>query len=153
MHPISVSVSLVLGYAKSASKKPGILLARSNASVFYTSAFMGSPMSLHQRSLVCTWISPCQNPSTPLSGWSALPRLFVSHRASRHYLPLGNSSLDFLSFCPAFVCRQRASCFSETSLHFFVRVIKLQIKNVIAIRVFVKARDEWKHHHWHHRCL
>lgn len=107
MYPISVSVSPMSGYAKSASKKLGILLTRSNASVFYTMAFMGSPMSLHQRSLVCTWISPCQNPSTPLSGWSALPQLFVSSRASRHYLPLGNSSLGFLSFRPASLTRER----------------------------------------------
>lgn len=114
MYPISVAVSTMSGYAKSASKKPGILLAQSNASVFYTTAFMGSPMSLHQRSLVCTWISPCQDPSTP----SALPQLFVSSRSSRHYLPLGNSSLGFFVLCPVFLTRKKKkhkTCFVSTS--------------------------------------
>ena len=86
---------------------------------------MGSPMSLHQRSLVCTWISPCQNPSTPLSGWSALPQLFVSSRASHHYLPLGNSSLGFLSFSPASVTRKKRTKLNLFSFFFWTAAAQL----------------------------
>lgn len=57
-------------------EKRCIPLAASNTSVFYTSAFTAFPMSLHQRRLVSTWISPHWNPSTPLSGWSALSQPF-----------------------------------------------------------------------------
>lgn len=59
---------------------------------------MVSPMSLHQRFLVCTWISSCQKPSTPLSEWNTLPRLFVSVPVPHHYLPtiIGLSAI-FLS--------------------------------------------------------
>lgn len=71
---------------------------------------MVSPMSLHQRFLVCAWISSCQKPSTPLSEWNALPRLFVSVPVPHHYLSsiIGLSAIflsgDFFFFFLFLAC-------------------------------------------------